>query len=173
MFKWDLRYWMNYFAFIFFIVISVWFNVRKIYNIVDDDPAPRVEVFTFAQNLVKSKWPEHEQLLINLQMADSLIPEGGYSEEKRVSNNRMKEELGVKLLHPTYRSGLQDIIRRIDSPSEHNPPSSWDSVVNCSRFRGSKLMVLALSTPRIPRALIVGATRVAFNKKMLYPNRLT
>ncbi|XP_027073115.2 uncharacterized protein [Coffea arabica] len=95
----------------------------KIYNIVDDDPAPRVEVFTFAQNLVKSKWPDHGQPLINPLITDSLIPEGGYSEEKRVSNSRMKEELGVKLLHPTYRSGLQDIIRHVESPFVHNPPS--------------------------------------------------
>ncbi|KAL3525766.1 hypothetical protein ACH5RR_014138 [Cinchona calisaya] len=99
-------------------------SAGKIYNIVDDDPAPRVEVFTFAQNLITSKWPDHGQQIINPRMADTLIRDGGYSEEKRVSNNRMKEELGVKLIHPTYRSGLQDIIRQIDSPFVHNLPSS-------------------------------------------------
>ena len=34
-----------------------------------------------------------------------------YSESKRVSNARMKTELGVRLAYPTYRQGLQGIAR--------------------------------------------------------------
>ena len=33
-----------------------------------------------------------------------------YSESKRVSNARVKEELGLRLLHPTYREGLAAIL---------------------------------------------------------------
>ncbi|CAN0920301.1 hypothetical protein LINGRAHAP2_LOCUS31963 [Linum grandiflorum] len=82
-------------------------SFRRIYNIVDDDPAPREEVFRYAEDLVKKKWPD-------------LIKQGSPSEaemsgvlgkkssrgEKRVSNTRIKRELGVKLHHTSYRSGL-------------------------------------------------------------------
>ncbi len=30
-----------------------------------------------------------------------------YAENKRVSNDRIKTELGVRLLYPTYREGLR------------------------------------------------------------------
>ncbi|XP_051115513.1 uncharacterized protein LOC127240731 isoform X2 [Andrographis paniculata] len=62
----------------------------KIYNIVDDDPAPRAEVFEYAKKLKTAMG------------------------EKRVSNARMKKELGVNLLHPSYRSGLRSIIEQMN-----------------------------------------------------------
>lgn len=72
----------------------------------DDDPAPREEVFEFAQKLVEDKFPglgkQHTPLVTEKS-----------SGEKRVPNARMKKELGVKLLHPTYRSGLQSIIHQV------------------------------------------------------------
>ena len=30
-----------------------------------------------------------------------------YSESKRVSNRRIREKLGIRLIHPDYRSGLR------------------------------------------------------------------
>jgi hypothetical protein len=33
-----------------------------------------------------------------------------YAESKRVSNRRIKEELGVRLIHPDYRSGLRALL---------------------------------------------------------------
>jgi hypothetical protein len=33
-----------------------------------------------------------------------------YAENKRVRNDRIKTELGVKLLYPTYREGLQSLL---------------------------------------------------------------
>ena len=30
-----------------------------------------------------------------------------YSDNKRIKNDRIKEELGVKLIHPDYKSGLR------------------------------------------------------------------
>ncbi|KAI5665836.1 hypothetical protein M9H77_15689 [Catharanthus roseus] len=88
----------------------------RIYNIVDDDPAPRAEVFRFAQNLVKKKWPGHGQQCFASETAGSPVSEGDQRKEKRVSNTRMKEELGVQLLYSTYQSGLLDIIEHIDNP---------------------------------------------------------
>ena len=34
-----------------------------------------------------------------------------YSENKRVRNNRIKDELGVRLLYPEYRSGLEALMK--------------------------------------------------------------
>ncbi|KAL6627653.1 hypothetical protein ACP70R_031379 [Stipagrostis hirtigluma subsp. patula] len=83
---------------------------RKIFNVVDDDPAPRAEVFAFARSLIQSRYPDliTEPTDVSSTGFDSqvrIIPA-----EKRVSNARLKQELGVKLLHPTYRSGLQSIL---------------------------------------------------------------
>nr|KAJ0220841.1 hypothetical protein LSAT_V11C200081720 [Lactuca sativa] len=76
----------------------------RIYNIVDDDPAPRTQVFSFAHKLINEKWgseikkrDENESFSLKLKG------------EKRVVNTRMKNELGVKLIHPSYKSGLQTI----------------------------------------------------------------
>ncbi|MDX1744023.1 MAG: SDR family NAD(P)-dependent oxidoreductase, partial [Ruegeria sp.] len=33
-----------------------------------------------------------------------------YSENKRVRNDRIKNELGVRLLYPNYRTGLQALM---------------------------------------------------------------
>ncbi|CAI9110020.1 OLC1v1009980C2 [Oldenlandia corymbosa var. corymbosa] len=89
---------------------------RRIYNIVDDDPAPRAEVFKFAQNLVKSKWQDHGREFTFPQVPETLPSEGVSTEEKRVNNARMKLELGVKLRYPTYKSGLQDITDQMSDP---------------------------------------------------------
>lgn len=86
-------------------------NFRKIYNIVDDDPAPRAEVFEYARNLVEKKWPRQVKLV---EKAETFIPTVNLGGEKRVSNTRMTKELGVSLIHPSYRSGLQSIIDRMD-----------------------------------------------------------
>ncbi|GJN06223.1 hypothetical protein PR202_ga23928 [Eleusine coracana subsp. coracana] len=83
---------------------------RKIINVVDDDPAPRAEVFAFARSLIESRYPDLISESVEVDSTgfgscDRVIPA-----EKRVSNARLKQELGVKLLHPTYRSGLQSIL---------------------------------------------------------------
>ncbi|KAL6552756.1 hypothetical protein OROHE_008120 [Orobanche hederae] len=86
--------------------------LRKIYNIVDDDPAPREEVFELARNLVERKFPGRAKQHISPERVESLFIE---QSEKRVSNARMRNELGVKLLHPTFRSGLPSIIEQMDN----------------------------------------------------------
>jgi hypothetical protein len=83
---------------------------RQIINVVDDDPAPRAEVFAFARSLIESRYPDliSESIEVDstgLGSSGRVIPA-----EKRVSNVRLKQELGVKLLHPTYRSGIQSIL---------------------------------------------------------------
>ncbi|GFQ05500.1 protein yeez [Phtheirospermum japonicum] len=90
-------------------------STGKIYNIVDDDPAPREEVFELAQTLVDEKYPGHGKRFISPERSKSLVTEKSPRGEKRVSNARMRNELGVKLFHPTYRSGLQSIIEQMDN----------------------------------------------------------
>ncbi|MCD7448842.1 hypothetical protein HAX54_046935 [Datura stramonium] len=88
----------------------------NIYNVVDDDPATREQVFKFARNLVEKKWPGQLTSNNSAEEAKSLIPEGASRGEKRVSNKRVKTELGVRLLYPTYESGLRSIIERMENP---------------------------------------------------------
>ncbi|XP_042518183.1 protein YeeZ [Macadamia integrifolia] len=93
-------------------------SLGKIYNVVDDDPAPREEVFTFARTLVQEKWPDHIKQGTLPDDGESVIQKKITRGEKRVRNDRMKNELGVRLLHPTYKSGLQSIIESMDCPFE-------------------------------------------------------
>lgn len=79
----------------------------------DDDPAPREEVFEFARKLVEEKLPDSGNQYIDVERAESLVTGKPLKAEKRVSNARMKKELGVKLLYPTFRSGLRGIMEHM------------------------------------------------------------
>lgn len=85
----------------------------------DDDPAPRSEVFSFARELINEKWPSCIKEVVSPATNEYFIDEGSLKGAKRVVNERMKIELGVRLLHPSYRSGLQSICDQMhdDLPS--------------------------------------------------------
>lgn len=97
-----------------FVHIDLKCFIRRIYNIVDDDPAPRTEVFAYAEDLVEKKWPGMVKQSASPGISNPLIEKSISRGEKRVSNARMKEELGVRLLHPSYRSGLLSIIEQME-----------------------------------------------------------
>ncbi|WP_375174232.1 SDR family oxidoreductase [Pseudooceanicola sp.] len=80
-----------------------------VYNLCDDDPAPPQDVLTHAAELLNLPLPPAEDFATAemTPMARSF-----YAESKRVRNNRIKEELGVKLKYPTYRDGLADLLAR-------------------------------------------------------------
>lgn len=83
---------------------------------VDDDPAPRKEVFLFAEELIEGKWPGKAK---RSGAEDAEIGRENDSQgEKRVLNTRLKEELGVRLIHPSYRSGLRSILDSWKSPPQ-------------------------------------------------------
>ncbi|XP_022769060.1 uncharacterized protein LOC111312749 [Durio zibethinus] len=86
----------------------------RIYNIVDDDPASRKEVFAYALDLVEKKWPALIKGITAPERAESFFHKATSRGEKRVSNARMKKELAVQLLYPSYRSGLQSIIDQME-----------------------------------------------------------
>ncbi|KAJ4840110.1 hypothetical protein Tsubulata_035320 [Turnera subulata] len=88
----------------------------RIYNIVDDEPAPREEVFAYAKELVDKKWPGHIKQFSSSENVVPSIQKVRSGGEKRVSNERMKRELGVRLCYPSYTAGLQSIVNQMENP---------------------------------------------------------
>ena len=85
-------------------------NPRRAYNVCDDEPCPPQEVVEFAANLLGLPLPPEipfEQAKLS-PMAMSF-----YADSKRVSNRRIKTELGYRLLYPTYREGLRALAAAI------------------------------------------------------------
>jgi nucleoside-diphosphate-sugar epimerase len=83
-------------------------NPGAIYNLCDNDPAPPQDVIGYAAKLLGLPLPEE----VDFETAEmSPMARSFYAESKRVRNDRIKSELGVKLIHPDYRSGLQSLLR--------------------------------------------------------------
>lgn len=79
-------------------------NPGRFYNLCDDEPAPPQDVVAFAAQLMGATPPP----AIPVDQAGlSGLSRSFYEESKRVSNRRIKEELGYRLLYPTYREGLR------------------------------------------------------------------
>ncbi len=82
-------------------------NPGRIYNLCDDDPAPPQDVIAHAAELLGTAPPP----AVPFAKAElSPMARSFYAESKRVRNHRIKEELGVSLIHPDYRSGLRDLL---------------------------------------------------------------
>lgn len=73
------------------------------YNVVDDEPAPAADVVTHAASLLGITPPPLEPFdpATLSPMAASF-----YADSRRVRNDRLKQELGYRLFHPSYREGL-------------------------------------------------------------------
>ena len=82
-------------------------NPGAIYNLCDDDPAPPQDVLAHAADLLGLPLPPVE----DFETAEMTpMARSFYAESKRVRNDRIKDELGVRLLYPDYRSGLQNML---------------------------------------------------------------
>ncbi|WP_413719509.1 SDR family oxidoreductase [Silicimonas sp. MF1-12-2] len=82
-------------------------NPGSIYNLCDDDPAPPQDVISHAAELLDLPVPP----AVDFEDAElSPMARSFYAESKRVRNDRIKEELGVKLLYPTFREGLAAVL---------------------------------------------------------------
>lgn len=79
-------------------------NPGAVYNLADDLPSPSHEVISFACNLVGIAPPP---LLSFDQIEMAPIVRSFYKDNKKVRNDRVKNELGVELAYPDYRAGLQ------------------------------------------------------------------
>ena len=76
---------------------------NAILNLSDDLPATQLEVAQFAASLLKKKCPDTVSLESEVvsEMARSF-----YQEEKKVSNKKLKNELGYQLTFPSFKEGL-------------------------------------------------------------------
>lgn len=82
-------------------------NPGAIYNLCDDDPAPPQDVIAHAAALLNLPIPP----AVAFDAAElSPMARSFYAESKRVRNNRIKDELGVTLIFPDYRTGLQSLL---------------------------------------------------------------
>lgn len=82
-------------------------NPGAAYNVCDDDPAPPQDVIAHACALLGVTPPPE----IPFEEAElSEMARSFYAESKRVSNARIKDELGVELAYPDYRAGLAALL---------------------------------------------------------------
>jgi len=77
-----------------------------IFNVTDDEPAPPQDVVTYAAELLGVA-PPPEIPFAEAEL--SPMARSFYADNKRVSNVRLRQELGVALQFPTYREGLRAI----------------------------------------------------------------
>ncbi len=77
------------------------------WNVCDDEPAPPQDVVTYAASLMKLT-PPPEQDFATAEMTP--MGRSFYAASNRVSNARLKNELGVTLAFPTYREGLSSLV---------------------------------------------------------------
>lgn len=76
---------------------------NEIYNLADDNPAPSHEVIAYACTLLGMDVPP----LIPFESVEMApIVRSFYADNKRIKNDKIKKKLGVTLLHPDYKSGL-------------------------------------------------------------------
>ncbi|RMF08873.1 MAG: SDR family oxidoreductase [Alphaproteobacteria bacterium] len=83
-----------------------------VYNVCDDEAAPPQDVVAYAAQLLGVDAPPEipfEEARLT-PMARSF-----YADNKRVRNDRIKTELGVSLAYPTYREGLEALVRTLAS----------------------------------------------------------
>ena len=79
----------------------------RVFNLTDDKPAPPQDVIVYAAELMGIEPPPE----IDFEAADmTAMARSFYGDNKRVSNARMKRELGYQLRYPTYREGLAAIL---------------------------------------------------------------
>jgi nucleoside-diphosphate-sugar epimerase len=77
---------------------------HAIYNVADDEPAPPGDVVAYAAELLGLPVPPE----VPLEAAGLTgMAASFWAESRRVSNARIRRELGVQLLYPSYREGLR------------------------------------------------------------------
>jgi nucleoside-diphosphate-sugar epimerase len=85
-------------------------NPGAVYNLCDDEAAPPQEVISYAAALLGRAAPP----AVPFDEAElSPMAASFYAENKRVRNDRIKQELGVKLAYPTYREGLKTLFEQM------------------------------------------------------------
>lgn len=82
----------------------------RIFNVTDDEPAPPQDVVTYAAGLLGVAPPPE----MPFETADlTPMARSFYGENKRVSNQRVKDELGYKFKFPDYRVALKTLLKTL------------------------------------------------------------
>lgn len=82
-------------------------NPGRIYNVCDDDPQPPEVVLEYAAHLLGMEPPP----AVPFEEAEmSPMARSFYSDSKRVRNDRIKDELGVTLKYPDFKSALHAML---------------------------------------------------------------
>jgi len=101
-------------------------NPGAIYNVCDDEAAPPQEVIEYAAGLLGIDAPPVEPFA-TAKMSD--MARSFYSESKKVGNEKIKTELGIKLKYPTYREGMDCLVKSLgvglDNSGSAAPPLPW------------------------------------------------
>lgn len=81
-------------------------NPGRIYNVTDDIPSSSLEMVLYAAELINER-----DAVINLPVAEEMLLGPMSGGIRLVNNNRVKKELGVSLTYPSYREGLDEIVK--------------------------------------------------------------
>ncbi len=95
------------------IVQTLWASMQQprpqaIYNVSDDEPAEPSALVVEAAHLLGIT-PPHPIPFAQVRL--SLMGASFWSECRRVANQKIKTELGVKLSYPSYREGLRAVLQ--------------------------------------------------------------
>jgi nucleoside-diphosphate-sugar epimerase len=85
-------------------------NPGAIYNVADNEPAPPQDIIAYAAELLGVEPPPA------VPFEDAELSEAArsfYADNRRVCNDRIKQELGVLLRFPTYRDGLNALFENM------------------------------------------------------------
>ena len=77
-----------------------------VFNVADDEPTPAADPIVFAAKLMGVD-PPPEIPFAEAAPSMSLLALSFWQECRRVRNDKLKRELGVRLRYPTYREGLK------------------------------------------------------------------
>ncbi|MTI00065.1 SDR family oxidoreductase [Roseibium sp. RKSG952] len=88
------------------LALAIDYPKSRIFNVTDDEPAPPQDLVTYAAQLLGIEPPAE----IPFETAElSPMARSFYGENKRVSNQRVKEELGYRFKFPEYRQSLKQL----------------------------------------------------------------
>jgi nucleoside-diphosphate-sugar epimerase len=90
-------------------------NPSGIFNVADDEPSPQGDPIAFAAELA-GVTPPPEISFDEVAPSMSPMALSFWQECRRVKNDKLKHELGVRLRYPTYREGLRALVNASSAP---------------------------------------------------------
>ena len=130
-----------------------------IYNVCDDEPSPPQDVIAFAAELLGIE-PPPEQPYATAELPP--MARTFYRDNRRVRNERIKSELGV-------RAGLSDLSRGAAGAAGGRRPMSRRLILLPERFAICRLPADAAWPSPMPAASFVSVTRTAEELSLILP----